>query len=191
MLHSCIGRQVPARSRAAAGHSMASIAPAQKLTNAAMLTSAGIRCMSVRSFATSYQALVYDSHGPPQDVLRVLDHPVRDVGQRDVLLQILAVGGAPTRYQAPLYTCIIPTRTSCGCRLPSTPPTSIRSRASTLSSRRCQQLPAMRASVLCAEWAVRYEFVYTSEASDGPYSPCSRHRSPQSTSFPMSGRSAA
>jgi hypothetical protein len=132
-----------------------------------MLTSAGIRCMSLRSFASSCQALVYDSHGPPKDALRVRELPAQAVGQHDVHLDILAVSTA-----APVMR---PIRWSTNChgseatplsifhdgihfmhpRLPSTPQTSTRSRASTQSSRRCQRLLATRASVLCAAWAIR------------------------------------
>jgi hypothetical protein len=60
-----------------------------------MLALAGLRHMSVRCFAASCQAIVYEAHGPPKDVLQLREHPVQDVGPHDVGLDILAVGGQP------------------------------------------------------------------------------------------------
>lgn len=45
---------------------------------------------AVRTFATQCQALVYEAHGPPKDVLQLQEHPVGDVGDHDVQLEMLA-----------------------------------------------------------------------------------------------------
>lgn len=55
---------------------------------------ARLRCLrhftAARSFA-SCQALAYESHGVPKDVLKLQDWRVDDVGEQDVLLDMLAV----------------------------------------------------------------------------------------------------